>query len=53
MLPSYLRKDENSALEAKSTASFWADIGELKSFGDNIELQNTAALAQLILALPH
>ncbi|KAH7979130.1 hypothetical protein HPB49_008292 [Dermacentor silvarum] len=47
MLPSY-SKDEKSALEAKSSASFWADIGELKSFRDNWQFQNIATLAQLI-----
>ncbi|XP_077557207.1 uncharacterized protein LOC144172323 [Haemaphysalis longicornis] len=53
MLPSYFSKDEKLTLEDKPAALFWADLHQMRTFGNKQEFLNIATLAQLILSLPH
>lgn len=53
ILPSYFSKDEKLSLKVKPAALFWADLHEMRTFGDKQEFLNIVTLAQLILSLPH
>ncbi|XP_077552607.1 uncharacterized protein LOC144167098 [Haemaphysalis longicornis] len=53
MLPSYFSEDEKFTLEDKPAALFWADLHQMRTFGNKQEFLNIATLAQLILSLPH
>ncbi|KAH9368912.1 hypothetical protein HPB48_004411 [Haemaphysalis longicornis] len=53
MLPSYFSKDDKLSLEVNPAALFWANLHQMRTFGDKQEFLNIATLAQLILSLPH